>query len=537
MDPSPEEDTRVSKGAEKRRQELLEMTTSAILAHPGLSERLLPYLIAAMETCWVDALLIALASMNFFEHRTTLLPLWAPFLFIASSCWLLKFLERRELVKEQSARDEHKRVSGASWFIFLIALLALLVVWVTIYAPLFFFFDPRWLLALLGDLFQLTPTIYYVFVLVVLSIYFCWRGIRLAHKTIEPDSVFWMLRLGMGVIIVAIIAYAGSGGGSFNELILFSIVPLFLFFALVAHALAKVLFLRNNSPGGLQGSVVGQERAILLTMSMIGLFIVLLALGIGNFANPAFLVNVQHGLEPIGRLYDWLVNIIAYGITFLLYPIFWLLSLFHIKTVLPRLSPLKTVQTKIIPRGQTSDPIVTLLLPVLKIVLPVLLIVLMTRAILWLLKRRRIRLVHAEQRDISESIWSWQLFLTQLKAFFLTIWRHFFPRAAHDAAGVKKGDDGEMTARDIRVIYRALLRLAASQGYGRRREETPHEFKERLQQKISQGELELGNLTHMYSELRYGGSVFKEEEITHAQGDWATLQSKFYPDATQDKTL
>src|SRR5450432_2622031 len=214
----PGEDTRMSRGAEKRQEELLEMTTSPISAHPGLGERLLPYLIAAMETCWVDALLIALASINFFQHRTTLLPLWAPFLLIASACWLMIFLERRELAKELPVGNERKRVSGASWFILLMALLVLLVVWASIYAPLFLFFDPRWLLALLGDLFQLNTNIYYVFVLVALSIYFCWRGVHLAHKTIEPSSVFWTLRLGMGIIIVAIITFTGSRVGSFNEL-------------------------------------------------------------------------------------------------------------------------------------------------------------------------------------------------------------------------------------------------------------------------------------------------------------------------------
>jgi Domain of unknown function (DUF4129) len=525
----PGEDTRMSRGAEKRQEELLEMTTSPISAHPGLGERLLPYLIAAMETCWVDALLIALASINFFQHRTTLLPLWAPFLLIASACWLMILLERRELVKELPVGNERKRVSGASWFILLMALLVLLVVWATIYAPLFLFFDPRWLFALFGDLFQLNANIYYVFVLVALSIYFCWRGVRLAHKTIEPSSVFWTLRLGMGIIIVAIITFTGSGAGSFNELILFSSVPFFLFFALVAHALAKALFLRSNSPGGLQGSVAGQERAILMTMSIIGLLILLLALGIGIFANPAFLVNVQQGLKPLGRFYDWLVTIIAYGITFLLYPIFWLLSLIHLKTGLPQISLLKPAHAKGITQTQGPDPIVTLLLPILKIVLPVLFIVLMTRVILWLLNRRRIRLVHMEQQDLSESIWSWHLFLTQLKAFLLAIWRRFFPGAVLEEAMVEKEEiDGESTARSIRAIYRALLRWAAGRGYGRRREETPHEFKERLQQEIPQGELELSGITKAYSEFRYGDEAPDEEEVARVQVDWATLQSKFH---------
>ena len=92
----------------------------------------------------------------------------------------------------------------------------------------------------------------------------------------------------------------------------------------------------------------------------------------------------------------------------------------------------------------------------------------------------------------------------------------------------KEEIDGEATARSIRAIYRALLRWTAGRGYGRRREETPYEFKERLQQKIPQGELELSGITKAYSELRYGGEAPDEEEIARVQGDWATLQSKFH---------
>lgn len=528
--PQQREDQRVRSAAERRQQELLDIVTHTVSARPDLGERLLPYLIAAMEACWVDAVLIALASVNFFERRTTLLPLWAPFVVIASACWLMIFLERRELVKGRTPEDKKKRVSGSSWFILLMVLLVLIVVWASIYATSFFLFDPRWLLALFNDLFQLDGNIYTLFMLVALSIYFCWRGIRLAHRAIEPGSVFSMLRVGMGIIIVAIIVHAASGAGSFNEFILFGIVPCFLFFALVAHALAKAIFLRGIAPGGLQGSVAGQERAILTMMSIIGLIILLLALGIGIFVNPAFLANVQQGLEPLGRFYDWLVTIIAYGITFLSYPIFWLLSLLHVKISLPHKPTLPKSRLGARPSTQRADPMITTLLPVLKIVLPILFIVLMIYLILRLLKRRRIRLVRTEQQDISESIWSWHLFLTQVKEFLLAIWLRFFPHHSDEHETSQEEEiGGEATGQSIRALYRALLHWAAGRGYGRKREETPYEFKARLQEQIPQGEPELSNLTRAYSELRYGAGVPDEAEVARAQTDWATLQRKFLP--------
>ncbi len=528
--PQQKENTRASRAAERRRQDRLAMETTMLSATPGWGERLLPYLVAAMETCWVDAVLIALASVNLFQRRTPLIPLWAPFVLIVSACWLMLFLERREIVMEQAAKNGGKRVSGSSWFILLMALLVLIVVWASIYASLFLLFDPRWLLALLNDLFQFDGNFYYVLLLLVLSIYFCWRGIRLARRAIEPSSVFWSLRLGMGIIIVAIIIHVASGTSSFNELILFGIVPLFLFFALIAHALAKALFLRRSSPGGLQGSVAGQERAILMMMSIIGLIILLLTLGIGIFASPAFLIDVQRGLEPVGRFYDWLISIIAYGITFLLYPLFWLFSLIHIKTQLPKITIIKLSITKGISQVQGSDPVTVIIVPVLKFVLPVLFIIFMMRLILVLLNRRRVRLVRTEQQDLSESIWSWDLFLTQLKGFLLAIWlRFFFRRSGKQEVAREEEIGGEATVLSIRAIYRALLHWAANRGYGRKGEETPYEFKDRLQQDIPQGEPELSDLTEAYTELRYGGGVPDETTVARAQADWSSLQRKFLP--------
>ena len=526
--PQKREDVEISTTAERYQQKQLAMKTDVLSATPEWGERLLPYLVAAMETCWVDAVLIALASANIFQRGTTLMPLWAPFVLIASACWLMIFLERREIILGRNAEDGQKRVSGSAAFILLMVLLVLIVVWGSIYASLYLLVDPRWLLALLNDLFQLDGNFRYGIVLVALSVYFCWRGVRLARRTIEPGSVFWMLRLGMGIIIIAIIVHVGSRAEAFNELVLFGIVPLFLFFALVAHALAKAVFVRRSSPGGLQGSVGGQERAILTIMSIIGLIILLLTLGTGSFASPAFLIDVQRGLEPVGRFYDWLVNIIAYGVTFLFYPIVWLLSLIHIKTRPPQIQDVRTPALKRI-QGQGPDPVVTIIVPVLKIVLPLLFMVLMIRLILILLKRRRVRLMRTEQEELFESIWSWNLFLTQLKAIWLAIWLRFFPGRMHEQEVVQEGMSGGATARGIRAIYRALLRWAASRGYGHRREETPYEFEERLQQKFPQSEPELGSLTEAYSKFRYGGEAPGEEEEACAQTDWATLQRKFLP--------
>ncbi len=529
QEPLVEENGRADSATERRQRDLLSIVMDPILQTPSWGERLQPYLVAMMETCWVDAILVALASINLFQRRTPLLPLWAPFVLIASAFWLITHLERREVIREQVSKSgqKTKMISGSSLFILLITLLVLLVIWASIYSSSLLFFDPRWLLALLNDLFSLSPDAYYVFVLVALSVYFCWRGIRLARHTIEPGRIFWTLRLGMGIIIVAIVLHAGSGAGFLNELILLCLIPLFLFCALVAHALAKAIFVRRYHPVGLQGSVAVQERALLSILGIIGLTILLLALVTGFFASPVLLADIQRALEPVGRAYDWLISVIAYGITFLLYPIFWLLSLLHIHPAVVRIRQYQNPLSKNVTRSQNADPIVLFVVPILKIVLPVLFVVLMVWLMSWLLRRRHLTLVRREQQDMHESLWSWKLFQAQVKTFLLAIWRRFFPqRSSKQTQTVIEEISGEPTARTIREIYRAFLHWAASRGYERKKEETPYEFKLRLHQQLPQIEPELGNLTEAYSTLRYGGMVPGDAEVTRAQTDWATLQHK-----------
>src|SRR6266581_7710143 len=97
---------------ERRRQQLPEMETTSVAATPSWGERLLPFLFAAMETCWIDAILIGLASLKLFQAGEPLMPLWAPFVFIAGSQWLVGRLERRAASK--ASEDDTSSVTPGS---------------------------------------------------------------------------------------------------------------------------------------------------------------------------------------------------------------------------------------------------------------------------------------------------------------------------------------------------------------------------------------------------------------------------------------
>src|SRR5258706_4029906 len=51
----------------------------------SVGEFFIPTLLAAMETCWIDAILIGLASINLFCSSAPLMPYWAPFILIGGA--------------------------------------------------------------------------------------------------------------------------------------------------------------------------------------------------------------------------------------------------------------------------------------------------------------------------------------------------------------------------------------------------------------------------------------------------------------------
>ncbi|HET9919395.1 MAG TPA: DUF4129 domain-containing protein, partial [Ktedonobacteraceae bacterium] len=520
--------TELQKQKERRRQHLLDMETTEIAEAPSVGERLLPLLYAAMETCWVDAIFLGLAALGLFSTHNPLMPLWAPFVFIAGSQWLYLVLERREGRKtpaEQEGEDNTARsmIPDAPLFVTLIALVTLVVIWASVYAQSWLPFDPRWLLAMLNDILLLNVQAYHIIIVLALSLYFCWRGIRLSQREIQPTSVFSILRTGMIIIIAVVLLRAavasanpGVGLGGGNELTLLLLVPLFLFFALAAHALAQITFVRHTHPTGLEGSTAAQEQSILSITAIIGAILLVISFIVNSFASPAFLAQTQQTFAWVGAVYDFLVNVVSRVLVFLLTPVFWLLTLWFQQHApqLPRITrPGDAIKNKIhAPPPQTYPGVILFA----KILVPILIIALLV-LLLWLaLRRRHVRIVRrGRPNEIRESLWSWLLFWTQVKALFLSLFRRFFPRKQQqeEQAEAFSELEGEPAARSIREVYRLLLRRAASRGYPRHRDETPYEFRQRLDERLPQTEPQLESITEAYAATRYGGLVPDESTV------------------------
>ena len=457
------------------------------------------------------------------------MPLWAPFVLMACAIWFTTYGERRDIAGATNNSDDAVSASESWGFVVLIGIVALLIIWTSVYSSSAFLFDPRWLVGLLNDVLLLNSNFFRVVVIAALSFYFYWRGVRVARRAIEPGEVLNVIRIGVGVILGVILLRAAVGLSYFAEPILLLLIPIFLSLVLITHALAQAVFIRRSHPIGLQGSVRAQEQAILSVIGTICLILAIIALLVGTFASPAFLAEVQNALSPLGVAYDWLVNIVAYVIVFLFTPIFWLLSFLHPGSKLPKFPAIRggVGQGKgPLPKPAPPEAIVAAI-PFIKILLPLLFIVLIIIGIRLALRRRRIVLRRSDE-DLHESVWSWELFWSQFKAFWYALWRRLFPerKTVQGEALVVEDMQVEPAARSIREIYRALLNWAAGRGYPRRKDETPNEFKLRLETSLPLAGPEVSMVTDVYTAIRYGGKVPDETEVERVQQVWAQLQQK-----------
>ncbi len=175
----------------------------------SIGEFLLPVLFGAMESCWVAAILIGLASTGLFESSEPLIPLWAPFILIAGSILLFHYMGERAARKASSSQENDGTravIPGTALFFAVVAVLSLFFTWLHVYAQKAFVFDPNWLLALLNDILFLNMHFFEAISITGLSFLLGWRGIRLLNRHIEPSDVFRVLCVGLGVMIAVIIS-------------------------------------------------------------------------------------------------------------------------------------------------------------------------------------------------------------------------------------------------------------------------------------------------------------------------------------------
>lgn len=487
-------------------------------------EQLLPLTYAAMEACWIDALLIGLVRLHILGSTTLFMPLWAPFLITIVSVWLALALPDQNV-------QSRRRGSSSATILFIQGVMAIGVVWASLYTLSAAIWSPLWIIALASDAFQLNNMAFATIGIIILIAVFCYRGIHIARYALEPSETTRSIIVGSIILLVVSLLPASSSNEQVDLLGLFLLL---VTFALFARALAYTLFIRQEHLTGLQGSKAAQDRLILSTVGLICLPLLIIALVIGITVNPNFLAAIQQLFSPLSHVYDVIVLAIASLLSFLLSGLLSILpKISKGKNPNPIREPANPFTKHPTSPGHLSPVVYSIASIIFYLCLMAILIAIVV-IITTLLRRRtqgkRLNL------DIRESLWSWQLFKAQLLFLLRAVLHRFQTKKTEGGVQVsEQTTEGTPSQRDIRAIYRAFLQWTAQRGYRRQHNETPGEFKQRLvghpPTSLALLEAELQTVTDIYSSTRYSQETPSTSEVERMQQNWRTIQQQAPPPA------
>ncbi|GHO42374.1 DUF4129 domain-containing protein [Ktedonospora formicarum] len=506
---------RMSLGFRRRRAAWM-TRSSNVERTASLGERVLPYLLALLDACIVLAVLKGMASMSSFAGAEHVVPFW--WLFLLSCLMLLLVQARGALAGFLPGRwlrrlpflFERQRLFASIVLGLSFCALVLVTIWVSFYTTSASLLDTRWLMALLNDLQMVPARLAQLLFIFILASFFGVRALWLVRRRREAGEVAQTLKIGVGLLLVALLLRALVSRYDVDNVLLLDI-PALLTLGLLAHALALVMEKRreHDYAFGLLGSVAEQERSLGLGVVLLGFFLLLIALLIVALMTPIWLRTM---LEPLLSLWRQLLEVGQNAQT----------------SAQPDMNP-ATPGTKHLDPSFLGLASVPVLWRVGGIVLLAMLIGYLLTNRAWIRYATRERWGNAVIEEYHVTIWSWDLFVRQARALLNAIWRWLFIRKAiliskspgfpmwHEALS------GPHATRSIREIYRELLLLAFHRGCARYYHETPREFQQRLYIYFPRNTAELVLLTDIYNRTRYGNLAPSDADVEVMTHSWQAI--------------
>jgi len=367
----------------------------------------------------------------------------------------------------------------------------------------------------------------------IASVYLCWRGIRLGHSSLYFNDVYPSFMVGLAALIILIIVWTASlGAGSLESLA--STVGIhaagFFFFGLIALALGNLQAIRRK--------MVREEMAPLSnrrwTVIMLGVVggIVLLGMGIASIFSPGFVAGVTRLVGSVfsflGQVAHYLFIPVGYLLNWLAYAVMFIINLIRGGQPLEPFKIPEFLEPEELPEAVASQTIGVDVAMILKWVFFAFIVIVVVFLLARAISRFRVLRADVEVDETSESLWSWLGFLADIRLFFSTLfrswhWKRVKPRPVSTVPVWYLADDIQGTL-NIREIYRYLLYEASTFGIRRRRYETPYEYTMRLGRAVPDSGEQLGELTDLYIDVRYGDLEAGDEKVEHANSLWRVIR-------------
>ena len=438
-------------------------------------------LLAAMETCWVYALLAYLASFSGVQRAVSPLALFASYWIALVVGRVLPRHKERWMVLQLAA------IGIALGVLFVIARIELYS-----NADLFdFSWMPRYLVLLLS----FTSGIAAAHLAAIGVLYAFIRGLGFAQRPMTLWFIGFQFRLGI-VIFFALFLLAGLVKPFDQTPWLF----IYFFISLLAIALARIDEMESDVRFG--------PRWIVTLLASVGLvlFLGLVLLQFLTLDNTSFLLLL---LSPLWAAIAVLVTILAIPLGLLMA---WLVGLFS--PIFGRISQAFQVLQNLIPTDTAENLNNAQGLELLKTLEPIVKTLLVLAAVLVV--------GYLIAKALNRRMKQWEDEAYQREAL-----GEFERRAQRTGMPKKKPRlrrAGYLSAESIRRIYAALVTRAGDAGLPSAVHETPYEYLPRLQRAWPKQAADIRAITDAYVEVHYGEREFGAAEVNRLRAVWREIE-------------
>lgn len=358
----------------------------------------------------------------------------------------------------------------------------------------------------------------------------CWRGIKWGKSYFDFDDIYRTFLIGLWAqVILAVIWVISLGNDSMASLASSTgiYVAGYFFFGLSALAMSNLRTIQKKLAAREGSGTVLNRRWITILFGVIGIMVVT-----GIIFSAVFSSDIWTFLgQVLTNVADWLLQ----GLEYLLIPFGFivegLIYLFKlIVNLIPRgekyepgeleqFGPSRFELEKAIPSGLSPAAVLVIKWAFIVIIIG-LLVFLLTIAVRRVMSNRETK--HIEQID--ESVWTWEMFLNDLRLFFNML----FKRTRHPeiipatSRSYTEETEGNL---DIREIYQRFLLETSRMKIERRLDETPYEYAIRFNHTVPEGSEYLSELTDVYVNIRYNDREAESKQVDFANRIWTSLKN------------
>jgi hypothetical protein len=354
-------------------------------------------------------------------------------------------------------------------------------------------------------------------------IYLWWRGITLGQSTSYFKDIYRSFLLGMAALVVLIIFWQISASSPSIPKPGADIgidVIAFFFFGLLAIAISHLYNMRRTMPKE-EARLTSVWRWLPVMLGVIGGMIII-GFGIASAMSPDFIDAIGRGASAVfgflGKILEYVVIPFVYIAQGIVYVIAWFLHLFtggqqeqgeiSANLTTPNWGENQNVELSPILISAIKWTVLAIIIA--------LVIFFLTRSI----ARYRARHAQEDIDEVRESIFSWRNLRDDLKEMFMSLRRK--PKPPKVQGYQFEEDDAKQL--DVREIYRHMQWEAGRSGIPRRRHETAEEYARRIKTFVPDGTKPLGNLTHLYENVRYGEEIPSVDKEKNANNLWQALR-------------